>query len=66
MRHSPEKRNPGWRAGAGKYAAGAAKTPCPSDNLSTLQAQRLIADHALQPNIAALIAPLAFGETRNV
>ena len=65
MKRLPKMRSPGrlaGRTGAGANEAGASNNS--NDDLTprTVQVQRLVSRHALQPSYAAIVAPLAFGE----
>lgn len=65
MKRLPKMRSPGrlaGRTGAGVNEAGASNNSTSDLTPRTVQVQRLVQRHALQPGLAAIIAPLAFGE----
>lgn len=66
MKRLPIMKSPGrlaGRTGAGVNEAGASNNSISDLTPRTVQVQRLVERHALRPGFAAIIAPLAFGET---
>ena len=56
---SPDMQNPGVQAGASRNRLGSRLHP--SLTLSAYRAQHLISTYAMRPELAALVASLAFG-----
>jgi hypothetical protein len=62
MKHALKTKSPSRaRAGAQDREAGAIEYPCLLNSLYPLQAQFLIAAHHVRPELANMLAALAFG-----